>query len=1374
MPSFKDLAFMSCLKKFSEESKVGIKMALTNETTAETDVKREHHAGAEFRESAVEACRHDSMDSDRGKDRCVKSEFDSQDLVKDGVVPSLALIGSGVQGESGSLKLQARGLNASAEFKLAGVMAKGDQVESIGDGIKFDTKKGPEAALRPEQLGRLDPARKAAFDSAYIGLNEKIKSGELKSNPKGIVPIHKNGGEVYDQDKLLWAISRPAEAAAPNVSAGDMPFTGPSTVDAEKFVSVLKQNGSSYADKREEVNVRRPDGSVGKVSLDMGQLAKLYEVKWREQGNIPLNSAALLAQSQHEIGLGNLDKLAQLPGNLGKAAVERTQETNQWAGIKTGKETFRCEADEKKWGQIADSHWAKDLGKSVWADKKETRVWDSPGKAMCGWFEHIGEKYVANGKDTARKIIPQYVGAEGGPHYIEGFAKLMKGIGQFKPVSLDELPSGTKSTQKQVDSMKVSDPNPKAVTEKAAAEKLATDKLAVERRTVAPEKVNDVPGKLPVILPASEQKTFKLPDTVTSKAHPEKGQGYHEPVKASFEQLLGREMTEGETKSVVAAAKAFRKSEGKSISQLSTNDMLLPTSKDGAKTFLEHVGDTKFGKQVLRNDKLEAFKQEIAKRFDDAGSNLVKPAVPEIPVKKATFEPSQENARSRVSGETVAQVAAKKLVVEPGPDLAKTKAPAELVVVPTPAADKARIELVVTDPSRNLPKLETLIPNSASKAGNGELAKPIGPGDEIENSHKGSCGCPGCCGKANFTPGNLSQNVEILSIAGSAKDDGVRILSDRDSLVRSKLTEPAGLDKDVPVAVVPGMQAGSLGLLSMRDKSGQEHLVPFVAGKLANGSGTQNDVVLNNEAAKRLGLPPAVDGLKRGSEGPISVISLDKNADYPKNKAELDRIVGERIKDVASKPEVLERAEKAFEGKDVVDNAYIPKPDMEYGYRRTVRSGKELRNLRATYTSEAQTNLELAESVKPGSPTAQATIQKVLEGAQAEKGKLKAEQAQLNDLYAKMKGGDIPSVDSLPKSTPAALRRDLELAEYNRKLVPQYKAAVVPVVGELTGENSKYLKQADLAEQYAKNREAAATKKAELYARIAGEKSDLQDRIISDATNPKFSQELLQHRFAMKAYAAEVMAANPDMTGALTGTRHVINAGHDPFHNRFTGFGAYPWSKGMTEYDFNKQTSAIQGAIIEYSGGTPIYVNQDELYKTNPATQTMEGLGAAMAAPKADTAISNHMDDFPGIKAGTMTMFDSQSGGAASGRLASLISQGKGVVGGEPIKAVRDTRGRGVQQASHGSVLILNEMLTTSPDDRSKLMDPRELAKLSMGMTIGISRFVHPPNKDKVRAEMEADKRNPSGSWDSYWAARKAKSANLGEPQVLPYPKIYK
>lgn len=289
---------------------------------------------------------------------------------------------------------------------------------------EIKTKKdGP---LQPNDLPELDPKARATLESDFQALSKKIFAGDLRAQPNKITPIHKNGGEVWDWQKLSWAINRPAEAKLSQSEDYRMPFNGPSTVSAESFRATLKEAGSAYADAREPVKVRLPDGSIGTVSLDMGQLAKLYEVKWREQGHISLNAAALLAQSYHEINLANPKSLA----NVNEAAVQRTLDTNQWAGIKWKKGTFRCEATEVNWEQVADSKFARQLkANGTWGDKKETRVWSSPGKSMCGWFEHIGEKYIANGKNTAGEIIPQYVGTNAGPHYISGFAKSMRKLG---------------------------------------------------------------------------------------------------------------------------------------------------------------------------------------------------------------------------------------------------------------------------------------------------------------------------------------------------------------------------------------------------------------------------------------------------------------------------------------------------------------------------------------------------------------------------------------------------------------------------------------------------------------------------------------------------------------------------------------------------------------------------------------------------------------------------------------------------------------------------------------------------------------------------------------------------------------------------------
>lgn len=382
---------------------------------------------------------------------CQSSAEQTKKLEDDGALPRLRFSGQGASGEEGNERAP---LPGEIKFPLDPVrerISAGEKSKEIdpraksergGDGSKEtdpraktgrvgddkqtgDNKRavgakhdGDGKPLRAEDLAALTPEKKAQFDKEYAELNRRIDSGEAKPNPKGIVQVYKDGGEIYDEAKLLWAINRPAEAGPPDVSPGKMPFTGPSTVSAQGFNEVLKERGSSYVDARENVRVRREDGSISTVALDMGQLAKLYEVKWREQGNLPMNAGAILAQSEHEINLANLDKLA----NIKNGAAERTAQTHQWAGIKVGKGTFKCQATEISWGKIADAKWGRTLESSVWADKRDTRVWDRPGIGLCGSFEHIAEKYVANGKRTAEQIIPTYVGAAGGAHYIPGFA----------------------------------------------------------------------------------------------------------------------------------------------------------------------------------------------------------------------------------------------------------------------------------------------------------------------------------------------------------------------------------------------------------------------------------------------------------------------------------------------------------------------------------------------------------------------------------------------------------------------------------------------------------------------------------------------------------------------------------------------------------------------------------------------------------------------------------------------------------------------------------------------------------------------------------------------------------------------------------------
>ncbi len=625
--------------------------------------------------------------------------------------------------------------------------------------------------------------------------------------------------------------------------------------------------------------------------------------------------------------------------------------------------------------------------------------------------------------------------------------------------------------------------------------------------------------------------------------------------------------------------------------------------------------------------------------------------------------------------------------------------------------------------------------------------------------------------------GDDSQNAKIITLA---KDTSfARVHNDRKILYHDKLTEPKGLAKDMPVAVVPGMKPGTQGLLVLRDQSGNEHLTPFIAGLMRNGKGTRDDVVLSPAAARELGIGKT----DRPERIAVIALSLEKSEQtLPANKDELNKSVKDRLFEIASNPEVLKKAESALEGSEVKDKAYFPKSpeDPRFGIRRTSRDANDLSYIKQNLQKEAQKNRDIAENLKPGSQKAAETVAAIRKSAEAEKARLQSEQKKMQELHSLLsKGKTLDDIDRNPRThkllsdLPPDLKLDVKKAIYNRDAADknrQLADQVFPL--DLFGNKQRYLDAAREADTYAKRQEYGARLLSDRYAKVLADKVVLQDRIIQDTENPK-AQELLHYRYSMKAYAADVVAANPDLAvgrgsgGALQGKRIVFNAGHDPFHGSpYTGFGAYSWSKtaenprGMSEYDFNKQSTAIAGEMTELMGGVPIYINQDELYERKPEAQKMPGLAAAMEAPKADVMISNHMDDFPGIKPGTLTLVNSNSRG-----LGALVSQAKGLLGDVPVKGVR-AQARGIQHYLRGPS-VLNELLTTSPGDREKAMNPHEVAKIQLGMMLAVSRHLTPPSKSRLQSEAAADSKG--GSWDDFWKDKAPKST----PYSLSYPRIH-
>ncbi len=839
---------------------------------------------------------------------------------------------------------------------------------------------------------------------------------------------------------------------------------------------------------------------------------------------------------------------------------------------------------------------------------------------------------------------------------------------------------------------------------------------------------------------SANDRVFKLPDSVSAKAHTGEGQGYYQPIKASIQELLGRKMSEGETRAAIAAARALRHENGAPMNRLNKNDMLLPTNKESAEMFVRNIGNGKFGHQVMSKENIEKFKLEINEKFSPVERPLQavkapEPAQKNVEPKRETKEPlPQISVEPRKSTERPAEEAPKK--VEP------------LTRIQEEAAKKTE-------------------PLSSAKE---KLSTPLAPLSDLEPDSN-----------VKLHAGDLSLNAQIIAIAGGSALDGALVSSATNAQRSNKISEPAGLNKDLPVAVVPGMKAGSLGLLTHVDDKGQEHLVPFVAGSSSDAQYAKKAVLLNDVAARELGINGAQHA-KSSNQIEIIMLKAD-SAQLPKDLQTLNNTVSDRLKEIASKPDVLEKAEKNLAGKEIPESAYIPKPDAEFGYRRTERTAEELSRIGEKFQAEAAKNHELAEGLKPGSKDAPAIVQAVLKEAQAEKSRLEREKTGYMQLHALLKSGTDASQlsDEFISKLPPVIGRDLAKAKYNRdvaqKNTDSAKNPFQTGFGLDVAQKTKFENAAKLAMSYVKTQEERALKNAAHLVLLSSDKKVLQDRIIADASDPKRAQELLQHRFAMKAVAAEMLAANPDLaagggkSGALQGLRVVVNGGHDPYHgSRTPGFGAYEWSKskdnpkGMTEYDFNKESSAILGSLIEYSGGVPIYVHQDELYKSNPRTQSMGALAAAMEAPKADVMISNHMDDDNGIRPGTLTLVNSQSH-----RLGALINQAKGSIGVEPTKPLKE-QSRGVQSHLRG-LGVLNEILTTAPQDRAKLMNPRELAKLQLGLIVGMDRYFHPPSKSMLNAEIARDKQN-GASWESFWSNKDSKSGRV--IQSIPYPRMDK
>jgi hypothetical protein len=200
-----------------------------------------------------------------------------------------------------------------------------------------------------------------------------------------------------------------------------------------------------------------------------------------------------------------------------------------------------------------------------------------------------------------------------------------------------------------------------------------------------------------------------------------------------------------------------------------------------------------------------------------------------------------------------------------------------------------------------------------------------------------------------------------------------------------------------------------------------------------------------------------------------------------------------------------------------------------------------------------------------------------------------------------------------------------------------------------------------------------------------------------------------------RASAAAVLSMNPDMEGALTGHRIVINSGHYPGDPKFPGFS----KDGIPEWKINMECQDVFGAMVKMTGGAVKLVNQEDL-----KDKTMTGLTNALKAAKAEAAISIHHDDgekpdLPAMR-GTLTLHCAKTTGDGSLQLAEAVHMAKLNYAGlyEKVNAngvpvgIREQCGRGIQGHKIGAPFILDEEGSTHKDEWPRVRDPKTNAEV--------------------------------------------------------------
>lgn len=204
-------------------------------------------------------------------------------------------------------------------------------------------------------------------------------------------------------------------------------------------------------------------------------------------------------------------------------------------------------------------------------------------------------------------------------------------------------------------------------------------------------------------------------------------------------------------------------------------------------------------------------------------------------------------------------------------------------------------------------------------------------------------------GKGNGDKNTLSeQMIDDIEVVVDHNNNRVSVSNDR----KTRLSDDKS-NGDLPVIKTGELQPGQIGIIINKQPDGTSYYTAFIAGspEPLPRNGDPGAVAITETAAKELHIDGA---LKNGRAPKIDIIALPTDSftpPFPRSSNELTQVVKDKFHVMAEEVRDTEAEQRA---KAEAEFAEPPRPDAEFGYRRTERTPEELRKISEDFRNQAR------------------------------------------------------------------------------------------------------------------------------------------------------------------------------------------------------------------------------------------------------------------------------------------------------------------------------------------------------------------------------------------------------------------------------------